>query len=147
MAATWRVAATTHIQATIFSMLRCLLVPLLVSSGAWAQVTPCGPGLCFSGQFNDNALLQRAPAAAVLYGSGATGAVQLTLAGTAGDGSAYNKTFTGAGAADGTWRVQLDPMPTGGNLSAALALAGNASAISTLYNLTFGDVWYCAGKH
>jgi hypothetical protein len=75
-------------------------------------------------------------------------AMSLTLAGLAGDGSAYNKTFAGTSNSDGTWRVLLDAMPTGGNLSIGISCAAcsGPSAGPPLANVPYGDVYYCAGQ-
>ena len=120
-------------------------IVLVAAASVHAQVTPCGPGLCFSGQFNDNALLQRAPARAALYGTlaPADAPLSLTLAGTADDGTAFNKTFV-ATTSGITWKVILDAMPTGGTYSAALACPTcTGDVVAPLVNLTFGDIFYC----
>jgi hypothetical protein len=112
-----------------------------------AQVTPCGPGLCFSGQFNDNMILQRAPYRAAVYGTlaPAGSAVSITL--STSDGS-YNKSFPGTSDPEtGTWKVLFDAMPTGGNYSAAISCPScSGDPVSPLVNLTFGDVFYCSGQ-
>ena len=116
---------------------------------ARAQVTPCGNGLCLSGQFNDNMILQRAPERAALYGTLAPAGAPLsvTLSGAANDGSLYNKTFAAASLPDGTWKVLLDPMATGGNYSAALSCPTcTGDPVSPFVNITFGDVFYCSGQ-
>ena len=137
-----------------------LLLALQAAARASAQGNPCplnenstaqrscGASLCFAGNFGDFGVLQRAPAIAAYYG--ATGvppvagaAIALTLAGTLDDGSAYNKTFTTTSAADGTWKVLLDPMPTYGSFTATVA-SGGASV--TLRNQTFGLVWVFSGQ-
>jgi len=115
----------------------------------YGQISPCGPGLCFSGQFNDNGILQRQPQRAALYGTlkPAGSPVTLTLSGSAADGTSYNKTFVGLSMADGTWKVLLDPMPTGGNYSAFLVCPScTGDPVNPLVNLTFGDVYYCSGQ-
>lgn len=80
----------------------------------------CG-GLCFSGNFNDNGILQRAPQRSSLYGAtpaGSVGAVTVNFAST--DGS-FAKNYSAAILADFTWKVTLDAMPTGGNYTATLS--------------------------
>ena len=125
----------------------------LLSAAAAAAAGPvlsCGDSLCFSGHFNDNAVMQRAPNKAAYYGSVPTGspagvAVSLTLA--AADGS-YSKQFTTNAMGDGTWKVVLDPMPTGGNYSASISCpqCSGSNNGDTLYNQTFGDVYHCTGQ-
>lgn len=114
-----------------------------------AAVTPCGSSLCFSGQFNDNMILQRAPYRAAVYGTLApAGApVTVTLSGLSGDGSAYNKTFAGMSNPDGTWKVLFEALPAGGNYSAAVSCATcSGDPVPPLQNITFGDVFYCTGQ-
>jgi hypothetical protein len=108
----------------------------------------CGAYLCFSGAFGDAGVLQRAPARAAYYG--ATGspprpgaAVLLTLVGALEDGSPYNQSFGTTAGADGTWKVLLNPMPTGGDFTAT-AMSG--AGVASLRNQTFGEVWVFAGQ-
>lgn len=109
----------------------------------------CGGALCFSGAFGDNGVLQRAPARSAYYG--ATGVpiqpnvpVSLTLIGSLENGTVYNKTFTTTSMSDGTWKVLLDPMPTGGALTATVTCCGGAKA--SVSQQTFGEVLVFTGQ-
>ena len=113
----------------------------------------CGPTLCFSGVFSHNAVLQRGPEAAALFGSvpaSAPAGAPLSLTLAASDGS-YTKTFGTTAAADRTWKVLLDPMlpeAGGGDFKATVSCptCGGASTSATLIGLTFGDVITCNGQ-
>lgn len=121
----------------------CLLAFLQATT---SQVMPCGTSLCFSGSFNDNGLLQRTPQRSALYGTQAPAGVPVSLTLTSEDGT-YNKTFPATSGTDGTWKVLLDAMPTGGNYGAALSCpACSGPPVDPLRNLTFGDLFYCAGQ-
>ena len=126
---------------------------LALSAAAAAPALSCDSSrVCFSGGFSHMAVLQRAPAAAALYGSvpaasPAGAPVALTL--SARDGS-YSKTFATSVRADLTWKVVLDPMMPqgGGDFSATVACAtcAGAATSATLVGLTFGDVLMCSGQ-
>jgi len=109
----------------------------------------CGSSLCFSGNFNDNGVLQRAPERSSYYGSAtgspASSSIFLTLAAT--DGR-YTKTFSSQLNADNTWKITLDPLPMGGNYTTSVSCptCTGATTIITLYNQTFGDVFVCTGQ-
>jgi len=110
----------------------------------------CGSSLCFSGAFADSAVLQRAPARAAYYG--ATGnppqsevPIELSLVGTMEDGtSLYNKTFLTTSLRDGTWKVLLDPMPTGGVFTATVTCCSGQKA--SIVQQTFGEVLVFTGQ-
>ena len=137
-------------------------------SGGGAVSSTCGslgPGLFFSNQLTDYAVLQRAPAAAALYGyvprlsyaAGATVSVSLT---DESDPSAPPVVATSAPIADdaawgiATWKAVLPPMlgaNGGGSFTAAATCSGCAAlpffaAPTVIRHLTFGDVWLCSGQ-
>jgi len=94
-------------------------------------------------------VLQRAPARAAYYG--ATGApplpgvpIVLTLAGVLEDGAAYNKSFSTTSLPDGTWKVLLEPMPTGGSFTATVACCSGQTA--SIDSQTFGEVLVFTGQ-
>jgi sialate O-acetylesterase len=130
-------------------MARAALLAGALAAAAAAPSLSCGASLCFASGLSTGAVLQRAPSAAVLYGSAPPGSAgaRVTLALNATDGS-YGKVFSGAVAADGTWRVVLDARPAGGDYAATVACAACAggSAAATIRDLTFGDVWFCGGQ-
>ena len=130
-----------------------LLPPLLLLLARAASALPagvgrdCGPSVCFSGNFAHNAVLQRAPQHAAIYGASGTNysvgtPMTLTLFGAAPSGAAYNKSFPTTSMADGTWKVLLDAMPAWGNYSATIScpLCTGGATSATIHSLTFGDV-------
>ena len=67
------------------------------------------------------------------------------------DGGANSATVAAVIRPDNTWKVLLPPRPTFGNYSlTATCTTGcsgpNATATKALVNLTFGDVYVCAGQ-
>ena len=117
---------------------------------AQAASLSCGQDVCFAGGLSSGAVLQRAPAQAALYGSvpsGSANAVVTLIFGTV-DGTS-SKNYTSAVAADLTWKVLLDPQPAGGNYSARVLCTTGCShpkRESTITDLTYGDVVFCAGQ-
>ena len=116
-------------------------------------------GLSFSGIFTDNAVLQRAPQLASLYGcagnasavAGAT--VLLALQGVEGGdggGAPVNLTLPTVVAGDGSWKVTLPrAFATGGNFSASISCAACPAGSpwwQTISNVVFGDVFVCSGQ-
>ena len=125
--------------------------PASSSSSSPTAVRCASAGLSFSGVFTHNAVLQRAPQLASLYGcagnaslvAGAT--VLLTFEGTeGGGGGAVNMTLPGAVASDGSWKITLPrAFATGGTFSASIACAACRAGSpwwQEISNLTFGDV-------
>jgi len=126
---------------------------LLLFAAAAALAARVADAGLFSGVFSDGAVLQRAPARAALFGALAAppaAAAHVTV--NVSDAvSGWFASFGADVAPDGTWKVLLDARPAFGNISVAAACdAGCASpadtAVSTLTDLTFGDVWYCTGQ-
>ena len=151
-------------------------------SDAAARPSPTPPALFFGfdAGFGDRMVLQRAPAAAAVYGfldtAAATGVRVTVSAGgvplysvdaelnvTAqafGDGwgarpcpkaacPPYDMdTFTPFAYPLPTWKALLQPAPAGGNYTITAVCTGcNASAPPiTISDVTFGDVWVCAGQ-
>ncbi len=110
--------------------------------------------LCIGAPAGSNAVLQRAPASAAITGSVPAGfgmapmTVSVTLKDEMGP---FEKVAAATVRQDGTWKVLLPPRPTFGNYSlVAQCSAGcrgpNATEIVRLVNLTFGDVFVCAGQ-
>ena len=95
--------------------------------GPPAKPPPPPPGLHFAMCFTDNAVLQRAPAKAALYGrvvpppaAGAVVEVAVTPA------LAGKSTFEAEMFADGTWKVLLPPTEAGGDYSATASCGSTA---------------------
>ena len=110
---------------------------------------PPSPGLHFSSVFSDDAVLQRAPAQAALYGlvmpaPPAGASVTVTVTPPLGGKSRFAATMAGG---QGTWKVLLPPTEAGGDYSASAACSGctNTSSVE-LHHLTFGDLWVCSGQ-
>ena len=132
------------------------------NNGAWGP-DPC-PGVpktlavsaqcdsgahCYDISFNStlgsNMVLQQQPAAAAVYGAviGATTNVTVTIV-DSGGGASYT---VGAAVTQGLWKALLRPTPAGGNFSiTATATCAGEQATAAIYNVTFGDVWYCGGQ-
>ena len=109
-------------------------------------------------------MLQRAPARAAVYGylgsghglgaGAASGSVRVTVSvanvaqGAAALGDARDK-YTVNATVDtraGTWKAFLRPAPAGGSYSIRAACVAGCKGEATLSDVTFGDVWYCAGQ-
>jgi hypothetical protein len=92
---------------------------------------------------NSNAVLQRAPARAAIYGwaktAGATISVQFR-------GKVYESTVAGNDTSLGSlmWRVELPPVPAS-VIPENITIAGLGTT-ATLANVLFGDVWMCGGQ-
>ena len=103
--------------------------------------------MAFNGTLGDNMVLQRAPAAAAVYGvvTGATTNVTVTVADQGAGGAAY--TVAAVVGQGGQWKALLRPAAAGGNYTVtATATCATEQASATLVNVTFGDVWYCGGQ-
>ena len=144
-----------------------LTVSMVCTGGASAAASSTcqslGPGLYFSNQLTDYAVLQRAPAAAALYGYvpkgsyGAGATIKVTL--TDESGAAPPVVVSSAPIVNdpvwplATWKAVLPPAAPsgGGNYSATAACEGCYalpffSAPAVIRNLTYGDVWACSGQ-
>ncbi len=87
--------------------------------------------------FDDNMVLQRAPASAVLYGFSATPGETVTVELMGG------KSWTSTVAANGSWTVALDPQPATTGVTITVTASTKAR---TLKNVAFGDVFLCSGQ-
>ena len=137
------------------ALLACV-APVLASASSPASLRCAAAGLSFAGTLTDHAVLQRAPQLASLFGcagnasivEGAT--VAVTFAGEeGGGGGAVNLTMPATVAGDGTWKVTLPrAFATGGLFTASLACPAcpQGSWWETIHNLTFGDIFVCAGQ-
>lgn len=115
--------------------------------------------LCIAAPVSDNAVLQRAPAQAAITGSvpKSYGSQPMTIelvleaASSMVERSSYRHAVSTAVRADGTWKALLPAQQAGGNFSltahCSAGCAGDRTIINvTLVNLTFGDVYVCAGQ-
>uniref|UniRef100_A0A8B9JLJ8 Sialate O-acetylesterase domain-containing protein n=1 Tax=Astyanax mexicanus TaxID=7994 RepID=A0A8B9JLJ8_ASTMX len=92
----------------------------------------CFPGdaFRFASYYGDHMVLQKAPAGAVLWGYGSSGAqVKFLLSGP-----------------HSIWRVTLEPVPAGGPYNLTAIQKGTSSSKILLTDLLFGDVWLCGGQ-
>eukprot|EP01084_Bolivina_argentea_P085147 153898_1 len=108
-------------------------------------------GVIFSGVFTNNTILQREPYISALYGAAdkSNTKVTLTINGKDSNGNAYNNVLSTNSYINGDWKILLNsPMKPGGNYTFNIACdsCNNPSIDDTLYNITFGDVYYCSGQ-
>ena len=109
-----------------------------------------GPGFNISAVFGSSMVLQRAPAAAAIFGvtgsSGSSGAVKVTVTPGAGGGAPYTVAAT---VSSGRWKALLHPAADDGvdyTIAAACDAGSGCSGSMQLTGVRFGDVYYCAGQ-
>ena len=105
----------------------------------------------YSAVFTDGVILQRAPAAAAIFGTASPGAsVSLLLTGPG--GYSYRSapvavTSSRDPALNCTWRILLPPQPPGlGYTLEALCTSCTNTTSDTLSDIGFGDVYICSGQ-
>lgn len=112
----------------------------------------CSGGLFFASAFGDHVVLQRAPAAAAVYGvlvgAGGGSSVAVSVAPSDG-GAAYTVQAAHVdrvNASYSRWKAVLPPTAASqpGASVKITATAGKYSA--TLKDVVFGDVWICSGQ-
>ena len=124
---------------------------LLLAGGAACSPTSAAAGasaISFFSGLSDFAVLQRAPAAANVYGALGDGgtAAHVTVSEAGGAFAAYTVAAT-ADAQGKTWKAALKPMPSGGDVTVTATCTGCSNATAAvLRHVTFGDVFYCAGQ-
>eukprot|EP00117_Sycon_ciliatum_P047952 scpid52642/ scgid34202/ Sialate O-acetylesterase; Sialic acid-specific 9-O-acetylesterase; Yolk sac protein 2; Sialate O-acetylesterase small subunit; Sialate O-acetylesterase large subunit len=105
----------------------------------------------FSGVFDDNMVLQRAPAKAAVFGSAmnlssSTATVTVTVSSAEGSSKTYAAQVSENNM---NWKVLLDPAEAGGDYTITCACTQgcvNSSVGGTIQNVTFGDVYFCSGQ-
>eukprot|EP01043_Picozoa_sp_COSAG02_P090006 COSAG02_NODE_26914_length_621_cov_0.973180_1_plen_148_part_10 len=126
---------------------------LVMLTAAAAQPALLQPGTYFSGTITDRTVLQRGDQTrAGVYGMvvGAQEGTVVTV--TVSDKGIGDYTVRAeAVSRNGTqlsWHALLHPHPaSGGNVSVSAACANCANdTASTITDLTYGDVWFCAGE-
>jgi hypothetical protein len=114
---------------------------------------PPPPSLWYNANFQDNAVLQRGPNQATVYGGftlapGQTNAdVTVQVIDLADAGASYTLQARTDPKAR-SWKALLRPAPAGGRFEIATACTSgcsNSSAI-VISNITFGDVFFCSGQ-
>jgi hypothetical protein len=109
-----------------------------------------GKSLNFSNVFSDHAVLQMAPAKSAVYGyvgTGASGSSKVTV--TVADAADASATYTVEATVDeakGTWKAFLKPAKSGGSYGITAACTSGCTGSAALGDVTFGNVWYCAGQ-
>ena len=126
----------------------------LLLFGLGAAVSSAQPlGTHFSGAITSNSVLQKgATTSAAVLGTvqGATSGTVVTVTVAEAGAAPYSvrADIVGRGNGNLTWHARLHPHPApGGNatISASCASCSNDSK-ATLVNITWGDVWFCAGQ-
>ena len=126
----------------------------LVTFGA-NYVSPMQPketiiGATFSGVFSSNAVLQREPYYATLYGTSDTPNADITFIIKQEDGNYQQTLKTKSNSKTNDWKIKLNKeMPNGGNYTLSVQCTTckvNNTIINYLYNITFGDVFFCSGQ-
>ena len=104
-------------------------------------------GVLFSGVFSDNAVLQREPYHAALYGIADTPNTPITLNMIDQSTNKITKYNTNS-MKNGDWKITLPlTYKNGGNFTFVASCAGcNGNFSDRIVNVTFGDVFYCAGQ-
>eukprot|EP00729_Bicosta_minor_P028326 gene28326-35022_t len=112
-------------------------------------------GTFFSGAFTDHVVLQREPAKSAVYGV-VIGATPSTIVSVTVAGDVAHTSYTVAAKVEvtnkavpsgkyGRWKALLTPQAAGGNYTISVACTNCANTTSsTLYDVTYGDVWFCS---
>ncbi|KAK7160077.1 hypothetical protein R3I93_007894 [Phoxinus phoxinus] len=119
-----------------------MLISLIFSFvlSAFSIVFSTAEVLRFSSYYGDHMVLQKAPAKAVVWGFGQTGAkVVVSLSGP------HNVSTHSAPVINGIWRTTLDPVEAGGPYMLTASQNTTNSSI-TLKDVLFGDIWLCGGQ-
>eukprot|EP01083_Nonionella_stella_P283646 965456_1 len=106
-------------------------------------------GVMFSGVFTNNTVLQREPHLAALYGTCDTTNTSITLRihNTITQHTQYHSTTSNPH--NGDWKILLShPYPNGGNyiLTVQCDNCQGTPKNASIYNVTFGDVYFCSGQ-
>ena len=105
-------------------------------------------GALFSGVFTDNAVLQREPYHASLYGIADTPNTPITLSMVDEDTKKITK-YNANSMKNGDWKITLPlTYQNGGNYTFTVSCAGckAPNMTTTITNVTFGDIYFCAGQ-
>ena len=132
------------------------LATLLGAIIATAAVTEAAR-IGFSAGFTDDAVLQRGPEQAAVYGwINTTGVptdtiiadseVSVVVHGKDADGNAVSYTVTAERPAPGQWKAMLRVASAGGKYTISATFAPGADGKASIQRVTFGDVWFCGGQ-
>ena len=128
------------------AVLLLVLVTLLGGGEVFSRAAPTQHPLSsffwLSSRFASHAVLPRSPASASLWGGGAVPGSRVLC--SLSSGAASSRASAGSSADErGEWTVSLPPQPAGGSLTLTCS---NSEASVRLTDVTFGDVWLCAGQ-
>ncbi|XP_077050657.1 sialate O-acetylesterase isoform X2 [Siphateles boraxobius] len=119
-----------------------MLIPLIFSIvlSAISSVFSAVEVLRFSSYYGNHMVLQKAPAKAVVWGFGQTGAkVVVSLTGP------HKAPKHSVPVINGIWRTTLNPVEAGGPYILTASQSTTNSSI-TLTDVLFGDIWLCSGQ-
>ena len=104
-------------------------------------------GIEFATPFTSNAVLQREPHIAAVYGMGESAGLQIKLT-LKNEENGASDVSTSTSMKNGDWKVLLSKSyPNGGNYTISVECPQcKNNTILTLYNVTFGDVYICTGQ-
>ncbi|XP_056112443.1 sialate O-acetylesterase [Rhinichthys klamathensis goyatoka] len=119
-----------------------MFIPLIFSLvfSAFFSVFSAAEVLRFSSYYGSHMVLQKAPAKAVVWGFGQTGAkVVVSLSGP------HKVSAHSVPVINGIWRTTLNPVEAGGPYILTASQSTTNSSI-TLTDVLFGDIWLCSGQ-
>lgn len=100
--------------------------------------------ISFNSTLGDNMVLQQQPAHAAVFGLVVGNTTNVTVTVSDESGSSYSVAAVVAG---GQWKALLEPTAAGGNYTiTATATCSTEQTTATIQNVTFGDIWFCAGQ-
>lgn len=117
-----------------------LLLALLVSTAAQGA---SASSYNVSSMFSDHMVLQRAPAAANIWGSGVADSTVLAAARCSSTGASFNA--SGRVSAEGVWYATLPPLPAG-SYSLTLTASPSGEEFAQLNDVLAGETFLCAGQ-
>ena len=111
------------------------------SDGFWSFLRP-PPVFRFGNTLGDHAVLQQAPAHAIIWGFARPGN-DIQVRSSAAAAAIFS---TRSSPTTGRWQVRLPPVHAEANGSAVTVTATAANTTITLKDLVYGDVWLCSGQ-
>ncbi|XP_055030887.1 sialate O-acetylesterase isoform X2 [Misgurnus anguillicaudatus] len=115
-------------------------VSLSLILGSLTAVLSAAEELRFASYYGNHMVLQKAPAKAVVWGYGHTGAkIVLSLSGS------HNDYKTATRVVSGIWHTTLSPVEAGGPYT-LIVLQTTTNTSIMLTDVLFGDIWLCGGQ-
>ena len=131
---------------TLGRMLALLPLTLLQAHQIDSDFGKASSPISFFSGLSDFAVLQRAPAAANVYGVLGDGGTAASVTVVSESFAAYTVVAT-VDTEGKRWKAALKPMPSGGDVTVTATCTGCSNATAAvLRHVTFGDVFYCAGQ-